>query len=166
MKKIIIPILALLLSSSVITAQEDGVVTTETAIEVKETIELNWESSYKEALQKAKKENKPLLVYFTGSDWCGPCIKLDKELFHTQEFKDFSDKNLVLYMANFPRNQDLVTESAKKSNEEIRTRFSVRKKFPTILMLNGDEQLLGSKKGFYMTEYYLPFFKDVLKKHF
>ncbi|MFL0169622.1 thioredoxin family protein [Tenacibaculum maritimum] len=125
---------------------------------------VNWEGSFKEAKKKASKENKPILIYFSGSDWCGPCIKLDKELFHTQKFKEFAAKNFVLYLADFPRNNDLVTKEAKKVNKELSERYG-QSSFPSVIIVDADEMILGEKNGTYMTEYYYPFFNSVLKKY-
>ena len=55
-----------------------------------------WMTDYKAALEKAKKENKKVLLNFSGSDWCGWCIKLDSEVFDTQVFKDYAKDNLIL----------------------------------------------------------------------
>jgi thiol:disulfide interchange protein len=55
--------------------------------DVSKAVFLNWESNFKVALKKSKKEKKPILIYFTGSDWCGPCKVLDKKLFHSEKFK-------------------------------------------------------------------------------
>lgn len=129
---------------------------------VKEEIHLNWVDSYKDALKKARKEKKPLLIYFTGSDWCGPCIRLDKKLFHTQKFKDFSDENMVLYMADFPRNRDLVSKEARKYNKKLKEQHVVDS-FPAIIVVDGKENVLGEKRGSYMVEYYFPFFESLIK---
>ena len=53
-----------------------------------------WQTDYKAALEQAAKENKPVLIDFTGSDWCGWCIKMQKDTFSQQAFKDFAAKNL------------------------------------------------------------------------
>lgn len=131
----------------------------------KETLnELNWMPSYKEAVKKAKKEKKPLLLYFTGSDWCGPCIKLDKQLFHTEKFKNFSDENFVLYMANFPRNRDLVVKEARKTNQKLKEKHTIDS-FPAIIVVDEKENVLGEKRGSYMVEYYYPFFETIVNNY-
>jgi len=124
-------------------------------------IDINWQPNLQMAIEKSTKENKPILLYFTGSDWCGPCINLDKNVFHTEKFKKFSDENMVLYMADFPRNRDLVTEENKKINEELRVRYD-QSSFPTILIINAKGEVLGRKNGAYLAEYYFPFFEEVV----
>ena len=72
-------------------------------------IKLQWTPTFKEALKKSKKEKKPILMYFTGSDWCGPCKILNTKLFHTEKFKILSDKDLILLEVDIPRRRDLLT---------------------------------------------------------
>ncbi len=122
---------------------------------------LKWENSFKNAQKKSKKEKKPILIYFTGSDWCGPCIDLDRKLFHTEKFKKFADENLILYMADVPRNRDLVSKKTRKVNNKLIKKYR-QKAFPTIVMVNHKGKKLGIKKGMYMTRYYYPFFESVV----
>lgn len=124
---------------------------------------INWQEDYSKSLAKAAKENKAVLIFFTGSDWCGPCKRLEKELFQSEKFKAFSEKNFVLYEANFPMNKDLVTPKQKKKNEELAIKYS-QSSFPTIIIVNADEKLLGMKNGSYLSEFYYPFFKSALDK--
>lgn len=121
-----------------------------------------WSLSYKDALKQAKKEKKPLVVYFKGSDWCGPCKKLDKELFSAAKFKDLSKKHFVLYEADIPMNQDLVTKEKLAVNKKLVKQFKVSS-YPTILVLNHKQKVLGIKKGLILTEYYYPFFESYIK---
>ena len=62
-----------------------------------------WETNFKKALARAKAENKYVLLNFSGSDWCGWCTKLDKEVFSRQAFKDYARENLILVLLDFPR---------------------------------------------------------------
>ncbi|HEY0368963.1 MAG TPA: thioredoxin family protein, partial [Chthoniobacterales bacterium] len=66
-----------------------------------------WLTDLKEAQEQAKSGNKLLLLDFTGSDWCGWCIKLDREVFSKPEFKAYAEKNLVLLELDFPRGREL-----------------------------------------------------------
>lgn len=129
-----------------------------------EDIQVNWEPSYEQAIQKAKEENKPVLIYFSGSDWCGPCIKLDKELFHTQKFTEYANENLILYLADFPRNKDLVTKEASINNKKLAKKY--KNSFPMVMLIDKKGKVLGEKRGSYMTEYYYTFFDTVLKKFY
>lgn len=129
-----------------------------------EKIELTWIPTYNEALKKAKKENKPVLIYFTGSDWCGPCKILDDKLFHTEKFKSLSDKDLILLEVDIPRRRDLVAPDKMKENLYLQKKYKV-KAFPTLMMVNHRGKKIAEKKGYIMTEYYYPFFQSVINRY-
>ena len=101
----------------------------------------DWLTDYNQAQQQAKTSHKLLLLNFTGSDWCGWCIRLDREVFSRPEFKDYADKNLVLMEADFPRGK---TQPAtlKRQNEELAAQYQVLG-FPTIVVLNGEGRKIG-----------------------
>ena len=63
----------------------------------------NWKNNFDEAKIEAEKQNKKILLVFSGSDWCAPCIKLDKNIWRSAEFIKFSDENYILYKADFPK---------------------------------------------------------------
>jgi thioredoxin-related protein len=105
---------------------------------------LNWISDFNQAKEIAKKENKPILIFFTGSDWCGLCKMLKKDFFATEKFKKIADEKLVLYKADFPRRTDLVTSKQMEINKQLDSKYSkTRRKrvFPTIVIIdsNGKE---------------------------
>ena len=134
-------------------------------VEVEEkTTAINWQKTFKEAVTKAKKEHKPILIYFTGSDWCGPCIQLDENLFHTDKFIGFSNENLVLYVADYPRNRDLVTTENKIINKQLSKKYQ-QESFPTMIMVDENGKMLGRKNGAYLAEYYYPFFEEIVKNY-
>ncbi len=157
MKKLLF-VLTLFFSIPISFAQE------EVSLAVVNDIYLNWEASFENALKRSKKEKKPVLIYFTGSDWCGPCITLDKNLFHTEKFKKMAEKDLILYMANVPNNKDLVTPEQKKVNDKLRRKYK-QKSFPTLVMINHKGKMIGYKKGLILTEYYYPFFQSVIDNY-
>lgn len=127
-------------------------------------VSLNWEESFKGALKKSKKEKKPVLIYFTGSDWCGPCKVLDKKLFHSSKFKNIADKDLILYEANNPRNKDLVTADKLKDNYKLIGKYKVTS-YPTLVFVNHKGKMIGYKKGLILTEYYYPFINSVIENY-
>ncbi|WP_442267132.1 thioredoxin family protein [Tenacibaculum sp. ZS6-P6] len=133
--------------------------------QMKTEVEKNiWLPTMKEAIKKATAENKPILIYFTGSDWCGPCINLDNTLFHTEKFEKFAAENLVLYTADFPRNRDLVTKENRKINKELSHRYD-QSSFPTIILINSKGEVLGRKNGAYLPEYYYTFFEEIVSQN-
>ena len=100
-----------------------------------------WLTDHAKALEKAKAENKPVVMDFTGSDWCGWCIKLDKEVFDTPSFQAYAQKNLVLLKLDFPRKRS-IPASEKKQNEELAAKYGIRG-FPTIVVLNSEGTQVG-----------------------
>ena len=101
----------------------------------------NWETDYKKAQEEAKVANKLLLVDFTGSDWCGWCIRLDKEVFSKPQFRDYATKNLVLLEIDFPRTKEQ-SVALRKQNEELAGEYQVQG-FPTIIVLNSEGKKVG-----------------------
>lgn len=127
-------------------------------------IQLNWIDSYKTALKISKKEKKPILIYFTGSDWCGPCKVLDKKLFHTKKFKEIADKDFILYEADSPRNLDLVTPEKMKVTQYLKRKYKISG-FPTLVFINHKQKMIGLKKGLLLTDYYYPFIASVIENY-
>jgi len=116
-----------------------------------------WLDSYTDALAKAQKEKKPLMALFTGSDWCPPCQKLEKNILLQPAFKEFAEKHLVLLFLDYPREakQD---ENLKKQNDSLAKKFSIEG-YPTIHILSPD-----GKKSVWSTVGYAPLFLENLKE--
>lgn len=91
-----------------------------------------WTDNLEAAKAQAKKENKKILLDFTGSDWCGWCKKLDAEVFSKQEFKDYAAKHLVLVEVDFPRGFQLPA-ATKKQNEELQAKYRISG-YPSIIV--------------------------------
>jgi thioredoxin-related protein len=117
MKKIIV---ALLLFAGSLTAEAQ---------------ELIWETNVKKALEVSALTKKPLLMFFTGSDWCGWCIRLQKEVLKTPEFAVWAKENVVLVELDYPRRAPQ-TEEVKQQNNELQQIFGIQG-FPTIILANG-----------------------------
>lgn len=101
---------------------------------------LDWQDNLESALQKAKVENKAVLVNFTGSDWCIWCQRLSNEVFSKDEFKDYADENLILVRLDFPKNIEQSTET-KMYNNQLAQRYNVQG-FPTVLLFNPSGKLV------------------------
>lgn len=93
-----------------------------------------WIDNFEKAKTEAAKENKLILADFTGSDWCGWCIKLNEEVFSKQEFQNYVKDKFVLLELDFPR-QKKQDAAIKKQNEELVQKYGVRG-FPTVLVLD------------------------------
>ena len=100
-----------------------------------------WSTNFEAAKKMAAGKKLPILADFSGSDWCGWCIKLDSEVFSKKEFKEFAKDNLVLFMADFPRasKQD---EKTKKQNAELMKKHEVQG-FPTVLLMDAEGKVFA-----------------------
>ena len=92
--------------------------------------ELKWETDINQAMKISNKTNKPLLLFFTGSDWCGWCIRLQKEVLKTPEFAKWAKANVVLVELDFPR-AATQTDAIKMQNNGMQQAFQVQG-FPTV----------------------------------
>lgn len=92
-----------------------------------------WTDDYEAAKKQAAEENKDMLLDFTGSDWCGWCIKLVNEVFSKDEFKAYADQNLVLVEIDFPRDQTKLSDETKAQNNSLKDAFGIRG-YPTIYL--------------------------------
>jgi len=101
--------------------------------------DINWFSNLEDALAQAKSKNLPVIVDFTGSDWCIWCKKLDAEVFAQKSFSDYAKKNLIMVKLDFPKSIKQ-TQEIKDYNRAILDKYGVQG-FPTIVILNskGDE---------------------------
>ena len=95
-----------------------------------------WTHDYEAANTQATEQKKDMLLDFTGSDWCGWCIKLVDEVFSKDDFKAYADKNLVLVELDFPRDKSKVSEETRAQNEKLKDQFGIRG-YPTIYLTDG-----------------------------
>ncbi|MFN7100196.1 MAG: thioredoxin family protein [Flavobacterium sp.] len=96
--------------------------------------ELVWETNVNKAIEVSKATKKPLLMFFTGSDWCGWCIRLQKEVLKTPEFATWAKENVVLVELDYPRRAPQ-TEEIKRQNGELQMAFQIQG-FPTVVFAN------------------------------
>jgi len=101
-----------------------------------------WLTSYDQAQKEAQSKNRLLLMDFTGSDWCGWCIMLDKEVFSKPEFKEYANKNLVLLELDFPRTKKMPPETTAQ-NERLLMKYGIQG-FPTVVVFDSSGKPLGA----------------------
>lgn len=120
-----------------------------------------WMTDFAKAKTLAKELKRPILLDFTGSDWCKWCKLLDKEIFQTPEFQQWARKNVILVKIDFPRRAQQ-SRAETEQNKELSRRFKVEG-FPTIVILNSDGEEIGrtgykkvSPKAYikHLTEYF------------
>ncbi|MBU0475073.1 MAG: thioredoxin family protein [Bacteroidetes bacterium] len=100
---------------------------------------LVWHTNVEKAIEIGKKENKPVLVQFSGSDWCKWCIKLNNEVLDTKGFANFAKDNLVLVNLDFPHAPQ--TDFVKNYNRMQMNKYGVQG-FPTVLLLDKTGKLV------------------------
>ncbi|AKA34194.1 thioredoxin family protein [Flagellimonas lutaonensis] len=104
----------------------------------------DWKPSFSDALKTAKEENKPLILVFTGSDWCAPCIKLDKKIWKSEAFRNYSAEHYVLYKADFPRKKSNKLEAALTAeNQKLTEKYNPNGFFPLVVVLDNSQNVLG-----------------------
>jgi thioredoxin-related protein len=109
----------------------------------------NWETDLAKAQQTARSEGKIILLNFSGSDWCGPCIKMHKDIFESKVFTTYADDHLVLLNADFPRlKKNQLTKEQQSKNDQLAEDFNKEGKFPLTLLLSAEGKVLKSWEGF------------------
>jgi thioredoxin-related protein len=108
--------------------------------------EADWGTSLPKALTAAKKENKLVLMLFTGSDWCPACKTLDAEVFSKPEFSDYAKKNLVLDLVDFPAGKPQ-RPALKKANEALQERYNIDG-FPTLILMKPNGKIVWQQTGY------------------
>ena len=97
----------------------------------------SWHTHYPSARSLAKETNKPILMVFSGSDWCRPCIMMEKEIFETESFMQYADSNMVLLKVDFPRRKkNLLTESQQTHNDALAAKYNPQGSFPKVVLLS------------------------------
>ncbi|WP_100934204.1 disulfide reductase DsbH [Candidatus Chlamydia corallus] len=108
------------------------------------TTNMNWES-YSKALELSKQDHKPICLFFTGSDWCMWCIKMQQQILQTTDFKDFARKHLHMVEVDFPQKNNQSQEQRQK-NQELKTQHKVTG-FPELVFIDQEGKQLA-RMGF------------------
>jgi protein disulfide-isomerase len=108
--------------------------------------ESGWLTDYEAAKKQAKAENKPILINFTGTDWCGWCIRIEKEVFSKDEFKAYAKENLVLMEVDFPEKKKQ-TDEVKAQNKALDKEFKIEG-YPTIFLVDSEGKKLSEDIGY------------------
>lgn len=125
MKKSFYTILLLFLTSLPIAAQE-------------------WQTDFGTAKEIASKKNRPIILVFQGSDWCAPCIKLDREVFSTETFQRYAKDHFVMLQADFPKKKkNALPEEQQTKNNILAEKYNKSGIFPLVVMLDKDGNVIG-----------------------
>ncbi len=104
-----------------------------------------WQPTYTDAVAVSSEGNKPIILVFSGSDWCAPCIKLDRGIWQSKEFIDYSNENYVLYRADFPRKKsNRLPDAIVQQNAKLAERYNPKGYFPWVVVLDPKQEVLGT----------------------
>ena len=108
-----------------------------------------WQTDFNRATSQAKQEQKFILLNFSGSDWCGPCIRMHKEIFDNTSFQSFAGTNLVLVNADFPRlKKNRLSKDVQAQNDHLAELYNSAGNFPCTVLLNADGKVLHTWEGY------------------
>lgn len=116
----------------------------------------DWQLNLDKAKSIASLQNKNIVLVFSGSDWCGPCIKLDKNIWATNEFQKVAGENWVLLKADFPRKKaNRLSKEQTSTNEMLAEKYNPNGYFPLVQVLDDTGKVLGTTgyKDFSPSEY-------------
>ena len=110
--------------------------------------EVKWLHQYEEAQAQAAAHHIPILMVFAGSDWCKPCIMLQKEVWETEEFRQYAKGKLVLLELDFPRfKKNQLPAEQTKDNEQLASQYNPEGVFPLVVLLDEQGHVLA-KTGY------------------
>lgn len=110
---------------------------------------VKWQTDFEKAKAMARENNRIILLNFSGSDWCGPCMRLCKEVFDSDAFQQLADSSLVLMNADFPRGKkNQLSKDLQHQNETLADRYNPLGKFPYTVLLNADGSVIKSWEGY------------------
>jgi protein disulfide-isomerase len=99
---------------------------------------IQWLDNYETAVNLAKSQSKPLLLFFTGSNWCGYCMKLKREVFDTPQFAKAIRNNYIFLKVDFPRDFSL-SPQVTAQNDQLDAKFNVRSTYPTVILFDAQQ---------------------------
>ncbi len=104
-----------------------------------------WLTNFDKAKEAAAQQERNIVLVFSGSDWCGPCIKLDRNIWQSKDFIDFSSEHFVLLKADFPKSsKNKLAKEQLVHNEQLAATYNKQGFFPLVLVLNREGKVLGA----------------------
>ena len=105
----------------------------------------NWETDFKNALKTAQDSNKTIILVFSGSDWCTPCMKLEKEIWDTETFQKYAKDHFVMLRADFPRKKaNKLPKEQEEKNAQLAEKYNPNGYFPSVVIIDKNQKVLGS----------------------
>lgn len=124
--------------------------------------EAKWHTDFEKAKKTAKRQGKPILMYFTGSDWCGPCKMLKKDFWQNEKFLAQAN-DFVLLEIDIPFREDIITPEHKAKNLKLQSKYNKDKSFPTLLALDANGNVRDEISAYSMLRDTAPYFAFVEK---
>ncbi|MGL2994672.1 thioredoxin family protein [Flavobacterium sp. TSSA_36] len=104
----------------------------------------NWRTNFEEAKAEASRDDKHLVLVFSGSDWCAPCMKLDNVVWKSDAFKQESEKNWIIYKADFPKKKaNQLAPDLTAANQKLAEKYNRGGSFPLVVLLDKTGKILG-----------------------
>ncbi|HRG18600.1 MAG TPA: thioredoxin family protein [Flavobacterium lutivivi] len=95
------------------------------------------------SINQAKQEHKKVLFFFSGSDWCSPCVKFKKTFIENEDFKAFAQNNLIVFNADFPRQKkNTLSKEQTEENEKLAEKYNQNGLFPLIILLDENGKII------------------------
>lgn len=105
----------------------------------------DWQTDFTKAKEIATKNDKTIILVFQGSDWCAPCIKLDREIWSTNEFQELNKNHFVMLQADFPRkSKNALSKEQQAHNNKLAEKYNPNGYFPYVVVLNSSGKVLGN----------------------
>ena len=105
----------------------------------------DWQTDLDKCKEIAQKNNQKIILVFSGSDWCAPCIKLENEIWNSDEFKSYTKDNFVLLSADFPRKKkNKLTKEQQEKNNQLAEIYNKNGFFPFVVVLDSNAKILGA----------------------
>lgn len=117
------------------------------AVEMSKSVPKGWIEDFATAKRQAASEKKKIVMAFSGSDWCGWCVKMDRDVYSRPEFIDQALKRYVLVMIDYPQDRGILSPLAAKQNEGLLRKYGINS-FPATLVLDADGNVLSSLSGY------------------
>ncbi len=104
----------------------------------------DWQTDFSKAKEIASKESKHIVLVFQGSDWCAPCIKLDREIWSAETFKNYAKDNYIMLQADFPRRRkNNLSKTQNEANAKLAEIYNKNGIFPFVVILDNEGNVLG-----------------------
>ena len=108
----------------------------------------DWQTDMNTAKQAAEEQHKMILLNFSGSDWCGPCIRMHKEIFTAERFKQFANNSLILVNADFPRlKKNRLSPEQEEQNDHLAEQYNIKGIFPLTILMKPNGEVIRSWEG-------------------